>query len=181
MPRVKGSIVRAWIRAVEKLQLVDTLRPHLSPPTLAVLTTPPLVATWSDQSALNELFLVTHEVCGRAMAMQLARLSTQEIFPTYASLFSGLIKLFGVSPATFFVRLNEWSKQLFEGATIQYTSISDRTGTLEFAYDRKFASPLQFLTLIPAMESIFQLCRVNGTVSEPEVLSLARARFHVRW
>jgi len=166
---------------MNELGLVDEVKGSLSAPTLAVLAAPPPETDWSDHALIDEIFLATEEACGRTRALQLVRRAQEVVVPVGTSLHSGLLGMFGVSPALLFGQLSDSTRRVVDGAFVHWTPTGTGSGSLEIAYDRPFRSAHLFQMFIPAIELVFELCCVDGVVSEPYVMSLARARFQVRW
>ena len=179
---VKGSVVRAWARCAARQGILPEVEKKLSPATLAALRDPPLAGSWVSAEPLTQLFLAVYDTLGRAAAIKLSREAAEEVTPVYAGMLGGLLRLLGTSPASLFGRMNDYSKQAMKGAEFIWTATSERSGVMDVRYgpDVKMTPP-QFLTVMPSFESVFTLCKVKGTVSEPDVLAPNHARFKLFW
>jgi hypothetical protein len=182
MTRVKGNIVRGWSRVLERQALLEKLRSRLKPSTVTFFADPPLAASWVDSSPLTELFLALYETSGRAAALKFARDTTDEVSPFYIGVLSGVLRLFGTSPASLFARLNDFSKLTMEGVAYRWKSTSERSGFIEVVYpaDYKMTAP-QYLSVVPSFEIMFTICKIKGTIGDPELLNDHSARFEARW
>lgn len=181
-PRVKGNVVRAWVKIAERHGLLAQVRSKLSPSTLAVFQNPPLSGSWIDSRPLTEFFLAVYDTAGRAAALKLSRESTDEVAPFYSGMLGGLLRIFGATPQSLFSRLNDFSKQTMEGVEYRWTKTGETSGTIEVVYPPGYTmTQPQYLTIVPSFEFMFRLCKARGKVSEPVLLSDHSARFEVSW
>jgi len=181
-PRIKGNILRVWARAVEKAGILPRVESRLSDETLALLKNPPLAGSWTEAAPLSELFLAVHDICGRDTALKLARSTTKEIAPFYMSMLGSLLRLFGTSPASLFQRLHELVKQTMDGLEYRWVATGERSGTMEVIYPPgSTVNQAQFLSIIPTMEVMFDLCKVQGAISDPKPTSDRSAKFTLSW
>lgn len=181
-PRVKGNVVRAWARCAERCGSLSRVRDRLSKETLAVLENPPLPASWTPSVPIDELFAAVYTLEGHSAALQLARMASRELEPTYTTMLSGLLRLLGTSPASLFRRLDSMVKQAMEGVDYRWIQTADCAGTLEVHYPvGSRVSACSFVSMIPTLEIIFRLCRVKGTISDPIVTSESSALFRLSW
>jgi hypothetical protein len=148
-----------------------------------VVRNPPLPGTWIDAWPLFEMVEVIYALEGREGVLQMQReLLRLDVVPLLLPMLSGILRLFGTSPATLYKRFGDVIKTTMEGIRFQYTATSERSGTMEIEYDTDRTIPeCAFLTVVAAMETVQRLCGVPGSVSDPEIRGPRRATYQLAW
>jgi hypothetical protein len=181
---VKGAVVRAYVTFLEREKLFDTVVARLEPEHARVFRNPPLVSTWVDGWCLIETTRAVQQLKGNEM---LRRISTETTaahakYDFVQPFLQGIMRLFGVSPATLLSRFNELAKTSVEGMEFRYTASSPRSGVMRVRYDLDQAVPKHcWITTVAVFENVIKMCGADGTVSEAKILDDMAADYEIRW
>jgi hypothetical protein len=181
---VKGASLRAhigWLRRENKLELV---RARVPMTTQRLIDDPPLPSTWLDSRDVEPLLCALEAIDGRAGVLRMARDAMHEdsFMARLRPMLAGVVRLFGTSPATLFRHLHDLVKSSVQGMSFEYLAESERAGVMEVRYAVDGEVPgCTFVSCMAALESLLELCGVNGVVGEPQRVGPAAARFRITW
>jgi hypothetical protein len=180
--RVKGATLRSYLHWLQRERKVDEILARVPPSTAALLREPPLPGTWIDGMELVRLMTALQAVAGIDSVRRCGRETLQEMLPSHHSLITGLIRLFGTSPATVFAHADELFKTGVEGIHYRYTPTGERSGTMLVSYAVAAELPLCiFINGLSVLQLLFALVGVPGTVGEPERRGPTAAAYQLRW
>ena len=182
--RVKGAVVRSYLKFLEREKLLGRVLEQLSPEHAAVLKQPPLVGTWVDAWALIETSRAVLALSGPEGLRRMARetIDTHSRYDFIMPFLLGVMRLFGMSPASLFARFNELARTSVEGMEFRYTAKSDRAGVMMVRYDLDRPIPsFCWMTTAAVLENTFIICKTKGTVGEARTLGANSAEFDLAW
>ena len=183
---VKGSYLRAYGATLKKLGFYDAVFERASPRVREVLTSPPPASVWVDYLLGIEIFAIVEALKGKMALRSFAREATRSgIAPSMQMIVQGLMRLFGVTPATLFKHMNKLATQTTRCGVFTYEPTSDFSGTvrLEVA-GHPDLSPALWTASAGGFEVVFDTCGVVGHVQEPVVTDGRDghvAEFRVSW
>ncbi len=185
-PEVKGSIIRPLIAVIAGRGLLDAVAARVSPETRAILEEPPLFTAWIDARNGIEIYQAVLEIAGADQLRAISRESiARGIMPLLRSTIERVLAVFGVSPASLFARLDRAAGGTSRGMLYRYVPIDDTSGDFDLEIPAMTDVPLgPFVSTGGALELIFELCRVRGTLSEPRMVPNGRnnrMRYRVSW
>jgi hypothetical protein len=97
----------------------------------------------------------------------------------------GLLRVFGVSPATLFRNLAKLSSQTMRGLAYGYVPTSDTSGLMTVTLlGRRDIAPVVWSATAGGMEVVFDTCRAVGTVQDGTVVEDGvrnSAEFRLTW
>ena len=180
---MKGAVVRSYLKHLDKEKLLGRVVEQLSEEHAALLRTPPLVGTWVDAWALIETSRVVLAIGGPEAMKRMARetADTHSRYDFIRPFLLGVMRLFGVSPATLFSRLDDLAKTSVEGMAFRYTAKTATSGTIEVRYliDKPIPA-FCWMATTAVLENIFAICKIKGTVGEPRI-SQNSAVYDLSW
>jgi hypothetical protein len=180
--RIKGMTVRSYLNYVARHEHGDAILARLPADTAALVSNPPLPATWLSWQYVQDIVVAVENVEGLEGVRRLSEIAIVEARRPYMRLLEGLIRLFGTSPATIFKHMNDVVKNAIENTEYIYAATSARSGTMEVAYGGDNEIPFCiFVGGRTALTGIFDACGVKGFVSEPERLGPRNVKYRVQW
>jgi hypothetical protein len=179
---VKASTLRSHLKWITREGLLDKVAARLPPVTAALVRNPPLPSTWMDWSEMEPLLCALDAVDSTAVLRMSRDEVRQDLIAPLRPMVSAVLRLFGTSPATIYGRLNDMVKTTVKGMEFRFTSQSERSGVMDVRYDVEREIPTcMFVSCLAALEMVLELCGVPGTVTPPERMGRAHARFRIRW
>lgn len=182
--RVKGAMIRSYVKYLEREKLLGRVIEQLSPEYAALLKDPPLVGTWVDAWALVEtgraaLALVGPEGFKR---MALETVDAHSRYDFIRPFLLGVMRLFGMSPATLFSRLDDLSRTSVEGMEFRYTAKTPQSGVVQVRYlvDKPIPA-FCWISTAAVFENIFVICKIPGKVGECRVGRQNTGEYDVSW
>jgi len=180
--RIKGTAFRGHLKYLKDNGKLDAILARVSPECATAIRNPPLSGSWIDARFMDEIVQVLDQMEGTAALWAMERKVIEDQMTVFFPVMQGILRVLGTSPTKVFSRLGDLYRRHIEGVEFCYTPTSDRSGTMEvrFATTR----PLRlcnFVTTIPGLELVFQVCGVSGTVSFPEMLGPQSARYQLSW
>jgi hypothetical protein len=166
---VKGSYLRAYGATLKKLGLYDAVFATVSPRVREALASPPPASVWVDYGIGIEIFTAVEQLKGKAALRSFAHEATLSgIAPFMQNLIQGMMRLFGVSPATIFRNMNKLVRQTSRSGEFTYAATSDSSGivTMTVTGHRDVPSSL-FTASAGGLEVTFDSCGVIGHVQDP--------------
>ena len=180
--RVKGATLRSYLHWLQREHKVDEVLARVPPSTAALMREPPLPGTWVDGMELVRMMMALQAVAGLDAVRKCGHDTLQEMLPRHRTLISGLMRLFGTSPATLFAHVDELVKSTAEGIHYVYTPAGERAGTMVVSYTVTGELPMcVFINGASVLQLLFALVGVTGTVGEPERRSPTAAAYSLRW
>jgi hypothetical protein len=183
---VKGAYLSAFATALKKLGLFDAVVADASPRTRDALVQPPPTSVWNDYGICVEVYRLVEAARGRSAVRTLVREATSAGIAPYMQIFvQGMLRLFGVSPATLFTHLTKIGGQTSRGAEFTYVATSDTSGVLTCTLPSlPDVDPLVWYASAGGLEIVFETCGVIGTVVDPAYATDRpnnHADFRVSW
>jgi hypothetical protein len=180
---IKGSTLRAQVKWLTRERKLDAVLQRVPPTTAELIHNPPLASTWIDARYVEPILSSLEAAEGTAAVLRMAREKMRdELLPPLRSMLTGVLRLFGATPATLYRRMNDLVKTSAQGMEFSYTASSEQSGVMEVRYlvEREVPS-CTFVACMAALEAPFELCGVEGTVSDPERTGPTSARFRITW
>jgi hypothetical protein len=179
-------MVRAVAATLAERGLRDRVVATVSSHAGALLLDPPLPTEWLDARLLNEIYEVLRGQVGDAELRKLNREAVKRgVSPLIRAAAESLLRTFGVSPATLLARLDRVAGTSARGIIYHYEPIDDVSGHFEIDYPTLRDVPLgPFVATAGALEDIFEMCNVRGTIDALEVVQNGRQnrmRCKVSW
>jgi len=183
---VKGSMVRAVAATLSEHGLRDRIVAAVSSHAAALLLDPPLPTEWLDARLLNEIYEAVRGDVGDAELRKLNRETMRRgLSPLIRAAAESLLRTFGASPATLLGRLERVAGTSARGVVYHYEPLDESSGHFDMELPTLRDVPLgPFVALAGALEDVFDLCNVKGTIDAPEVVPNGRqnrARSRVSW
>jgi hypothetical protein len=180
--RLKALTFRSYVVVLNRDGRRGAIMALVPPDTAALIADPPLAGSWMDLKPMMHLTQAVEKLGGMTAVRELARKGTDEARKPYMGVVEGVLKLFGVSPATLFKRMNALVSSFIEGIDYRYTPISDRSGAMEMEWDADFEIPMcVMIGQTPTFQVLLDACGVKGVVGQPERLGPKKARFLLHW
>ena len=183
----KGSMWRGYLASLENSGLLSSVRERASERTREMMDRPPPVSAWISVTALEEVIDIVEQLQGAQGIRDLTReASLLGVAPLIRTLLQGLMRAFGVSPATLFARLGQISSTTVRGVEYQYVAIAEREGELILRYPKRASVPWNvFVAVSGSLEAVYEFCGMKGNVSEPRPLTEGTrnngARYKLSW
>jgi hypothetical protein len=178
--RLKASTFRSYVKLLVADGRLAEVRAQVPPDTQRMLDDPPLASTWMEWRHTEAMVLAIEKQWGTPAIRDYSRRSIAEMRGINLRIAEGILRIFGMSPATVYKKMNDSIRSLCEGMEYEYTSLGERVGRIEASY----AEPVPdcvMLGTVASLEEILRICRVKGTVDGPKRLSPKSAEFHVSW
>lgn len=182
----KGSVVRSLASTLSEHRLLDGIVGAVSPAASRMLRDPPLATEWIDGRVINEIFEAILLLHGPEQLRRLNRQSIERgVGPLVRGAAEGILRVFGVSPATLLSKLGRVAGTTSRGVNYHYEAESETSGAFEIEYVGLVDVPLgPSIATAGALELIFDMCSVRGAFGPPEVVPNGRhnrVRFSVSW
>jgi hypothetical protein len=180
---VKGGAIRSKVEWLSKEKKLEAVLARVPAQTAALMRTPPLGSTWVDSHDIEPILCAIEALDGKAGVLRMSRETLRaDIVPPLRSMISGILRLFGTSPATAFGHMNDLAKTSVRGMEFHYTAASEHSGVMDVYYDADREIPMcMFVSCRASLEMVFELCGVDGSISDPNRLGPAKARFRMAW
>ncbi len=180
-----GSVYRITADFLDKRGLIEQVKAELPPESRKVLEKLPFPFAWQDARALEDI--------EKALHARSPRLPADLGFAAAESLSRGMIapvlqmamSLFGQTPTSIFSKLDRFFSMVVRGFSFRYEERGPKEGVVFAQIGGGAAHESLFQQLKGNLHIIFELCRVKGTVGEPEVIRSdaagAEIKLPVRW
>ena len=180
--RIKATTFRSYVAILGRDGHRDAVMAYVPPDTAALMRDPPLPGSWMDGRHVHDVLVAVDQIGGMGAVRDLARRGTEDARRPYMSIVEGVLKLFGTSPATLFKRMNDMVKSTIENLDYHYTPTTERSGVMEMTYGYAGEVPTcMFVGAAPALQTILDVCGVEGIVSAPVRLGPQKVRFTIQW
>jgi hypothetical protein len=185
-PEVKAFVLRAHINELKRCDLFDRTVAKLDLATRRLMLDPPPASTWLDACHLEHLGEVVSQLVGlRAWRKMSHDATLNNMVPVIRVVIEGFVRIFGTSPATLLTRLNTITSSSARGAIYEYEPLSNRSGVLTVRYPgRQHVALSTFYCCVGGIDTIFDLCRTAGSISEPSIVEDGHAntaKLTVKW
>src|SRR5262245_49128948 len=104
--RIKGLAFRTYVNWLQREKLTDTISARLPSTSATLLREPPLPGAWIDGMDMVRIVSAIEMVAGLDAVRRCGRETIEDILPKHHTLVTGLLRLFGATPATLFRRVN---------------------------------------------------------------------------
>jgi hypothetical protein len=180
---VKAATLRAHLKWLEKENRLEAVLARVPPAVATLARNPPLNSTWIDSLKIEPLMIALQELDGTQAVLRMSRDELHaELIAPLRGMISGVLRLFGTSPATVYARLNDMVKTSVRGMDFKFEHTFDRAGIMIVRYDVDREIPhCMFVSCTASLEKVLDLCSVRGRVSDPERVDHATARFRISW
>jgi hypothetical protein len=182
----KASMFRGYVDVLRRDRLLDRVRARVSADVAHMLDQPPPASAWIPWRQTDEVMLAIEAVGGIATVRNVSRDAVLVgLVPVLRVAVEGFLRLFGATPSTLLTRMGQLTSNSSRGVEYEYVATSDRSGEMLVRYPSRRDMPLAlFAAAAGGFEAVYELCRVRGTVSDPEILAdgmrnAVRLRF--RW
>jgi hypothetical protein len=181
--QVKGSFLRGYCTALKNLGWYPLVMRRGSPECREALETPPPSSSWVDYAPVEETLRIIESERGLNAVRKLGHDAVAAgVAPFMQTLVQGLLRLFGVSPASFFSHLQRAAAQTLRGVEHSYAPVSDYSGIVTIALpERQDVPAAVWYSSAGGLEIVFETCSVTGHVQDPVVVSDNAAQFRVTW
>jgi hypothetical protein len=180
--RVKGATLRSYVHWLQRQKKIEAVMARVPPSTLNLIRDPPLPGAWIDGMEVVRIVAALEAVDGIDGVRRCAVDTLQDMMPHHRTLITGLLRLFGASPALMFRRVDDLLRTSVEGIHYVYTATADRAGFMDVQYDVASELPqCVFVNGMSLMMLLFMIAGVAGTVGEPERRGPARVRYALSW
>jgi hypothetical protein len=180
--RLKGSTLRAYINALDKLNRRQEVMARVPEETARIIGTPPLAGSWVDFVHIVHLTEAMEAAAGMAGVRDFAQRAVDEAKGPHVRMLEGLLRIFGTSPATLFKRMNDLVKSAIENIEYRYVPTSDRSGVMTVRYFLADELPMcMYVGGTQALQAIFDACGVKGLVGNPEQRGANCVEYKLQW
>jgi hypothetical protein len=181
--RVKGLAFRAYVSWLQREKKTEAVLARVPPSTAALLREPPLPGSWIDGMDMVRIVSAIEMVAGLDAVRRCGRETIEDILPKHHTLVTGLLRLFGATPATLFRRVNDLMRTSAEGIHYTYTPTGERSGLMEVRYDVPGELPMcAFLNGMTLFMVLFALAGVNnGVIGDPQRRGPAIVAYQLQW
>ncbi len=180
--RVKGLPFRMYVGWLERQKLTEPVIARLPPTTAALLRHPPLPGAWIDGMEMVRIVSAIEMIGGLDAVRRCGRETIEDLLPKHHTLVTGLLRLFGATPATLFRRVNDLVRTSVEGISYTYTPKGDRSGLMEVRYNVPGELPMcAFINGMTLFMVLFALAGIEGRIGNPERRGPATVAYQLDW
>jgi hypothetical protein len=177
---VRCTFIDGQVRAMKSKGLIDSKVLALLPATVLPMVEAPYSQTWWDGTLSEILPSAVATVHGERMVEEVSFLSIRDkIGPMLTPLTSVIGSIFGLKPDTLFNRVADLAGGSIRGVAPSWRSTGSTTGVITFVYPVTISKVVGALWR-GAARYIFELCRVDGTVTETR-LEGTTVHLHCSW
>jgi hypothetical protein len=180
---VKAATLRAHVKWLLREGKLEAVMARVPPEVAELARDPPLASTWIDYQRIEPIMVALAEIEGTQAVLRMSRDELKaELTTPLRHMISGVLRLFGTSPATVYGRLNDMVKTSARGMDFQFEPQFDRAGVMTVRYDVEREIPFcMFVSCVASLEKVLELCGVHGRVGDPERVNHSTARFRINW
>jgi hypothetical protein len=170
--QVKGSLVRAYLGEIERLQLTSAVSARVSDGTRFMMEDPPLANQWVDALVIEEMMSAVDSLRGAEAVRGVTRSGLDKgIKPLMRPVVSGFLRLFGATPHTLMSRFSQFTRTNVRGMEFEWVKESERAGTLRLQFPRAHVPRSAFIGFESGISIICELCAVRGNIEETRISS----------
>jgi hypothetical protein len=179
---VKALTFRAYLAQIDKLGALEAVKARVPPETLHAMEEPPLPTVWMDPLRFEEMMCALEAVRGLHAVRTVSRAALDAAtVPNLRPILSGLLRMFGTSPATLLTRMSDFSKPVSLGPEYEWIAEGPQGGRLIVTFPRRVPR-VTCVSFESGCALILDLCRVKGCVSPTEMSGDGtRATIRVTW
>jgi hypothetical protein len=180
---VKGSFVRGYCAALKNLGWYPLVMQSGSAQLKEALERPPPTSTWVDYALVEEALRIIETERGLKAVRKLGHDAVAAgVAPLMQIVVQSLLRLFGVSPASFFAHLQRAAAQTLRGVEHSYAAVSAYSGIVTITLPNRDVVPaVVWYSSAGGLEIVFETCGVIGHVQDPVTVSDNAAQFRVTW
>jgi hypothetical protein len=181
--RIKGLAFRAYVTWLQREKKIDAIIARLPASTAALVKEPPLPGAWIEGVDMVRIVSAIEMVAGIEAVRRCGRETIEDMLPKHHMLVTGLLRLFGATPATLFRRVNDLVRTSVEGMSYTYTPTEERAGVMEVRYSVPGELPMcAFVNGMTLFMVLFRLAGIpNGYIGDPERRGPATVAYQLRW
>jgi hypothetical protein len=180
--RLKGSTLRAYVNALEKLPRREEVIARMPERTARLIAAPPLAGSWVDFMHIVDITVAVEAVVGTIGLRDFAHRAVEEAKGPHIKMLEGLLRLFGTSPATLFKRMNDLVKSTIEDIEYTYTATSNHSGLMTVRYELEEQLPMcMYIGGTQVLQTIFEACGVKGMIGNPEPKGVNCVEYKLQW
>jgi len=184
--QVKGAFLRGYCAALKSLGMYGAVLERGSARVREALEMPPPTSAWIDYALCEEILAIVASERGPIGARKLGHDAvTAGVAPFMQIFVQGLLRLFGVSPATIFRHMNKVAGQTTRGVEYTYAATSESSGVVTVAFPgRREVESAVWYSSAGGLEIVFETCGFIGHVQDPVVVNKGHgvsADFRVSW
>ena len=177
--------MRGYLQALQQHGLKAQVLDALDPEARRIAIDPPAPSEWIDGRVRFELDAVVLDLFGdRTLAQVSLEGNRAGISRLVRFGVESTLRLFGVSPATLFARMNQLAASTTRGLDYQWRADGPRQGLLEIAYQKGDGVPMaSWLSARSGLRMVFDFCDVAGTVGPPQIVDERKnaCGYELRW
>ena len=182
---MKGGVLRGYAQFLRGRGELDEIRASVPAETAELLEHPPLPSDWVPVKHTTAVIEAVGARDGKARIREMNRDGLRTTLLAMAMpILSGLGRLFGLSPATIFGRLELIMKANSRGFQYAYEPLSDHSGTVSVHSGAHDESLFTAEAWAAGFELLLEICGVSGGVVVKDVTpdaTGATMRFAVHW
>lgn len=174
------------LKWLERVGHMNAVRALLGPEEIALLESPPLVSQWLPFERTQALDRAIERVGGLSLVRTSGMETVRIGLPVFAPLIDGFVRLFGMTPETFFTRMQSFANATTKGVYYQYEKNGPRAGVMRMSLPAaRRVEYAFFVSGAGAMSTTFETCGIaGGTIADPEWIDAAvpnAVLFRIRW
>jgi hypothetical protein len=180
--RLKASTLRSYVAVLVKDHRRDAVLARVPPETAALMVDLPLATSWIDFKHIMHITQAVEALTGLPGVRDFHRKAVDDAKGPHIRILEGVLRMFGMSPAVVFKRLNDIVKHTIENNVYSYRATSDRSGVMEVSWLLDYEVPsCMFHGMSATLQTILDTCGVKGVVGIPERSGPAAARYVIQW
>lgn len=184
--QVKGAFLRGYRAALQDLGLYAEVLEGCTPAVREALEMPPPTSSWVDYALVEGILRVVEAKRGMRTVRKLGHDAVSAGVAPFMQIFvQGLLRVFGVSPATLFANLNRVAAQTTRGMAYAYEATSEASGIMTVSLvERRNVEPIVWQASAGGLEIVFDTCKIGGHVQDPVLVDNGlgnTTQFRVTW
>jgi hypothetical protein len=181
-PQIIGSVVVAYVKEVERRQLLELVRSRAGPELEKVLAKRPLPIQWIDAAAMAQLADAVLAEAGERVLSEISFDAMKvSVGPVFGAVGRASVAIFRSTPERVFRGIDGVTSLTCRGFTLTYEADSPTSGRMRIEAVAPL-SPPYWVTWEGPLGYVYEMCKVAGTVKrEPAVGPSANARYRLEW
>jgi hypothetical protein len=176
-----GTVVRAYLAELRSSGVLDAVRPRLSADAAKLVDKPPLPVGWVEIRVAHEPLVALAALRGRDEVRAFGhRVAKGQLGVVFRPLLTGMLKLFGGTPASLFSRMETITAVMLRGVKFSWKESGPTAGTL--AIDHPYpVDDAVFAVWEGLLLFAYDLVQTTGTVARARIQEGKRGELDVRW
>ena len=181
-PQIIGSVVVAYVKEVERRQLLEQVRSRAGPELEKVLAKRPLPIAWIDAAAMAQLGDAVVAEAGERVLSEISYDAMKlSVGPVFGAVGRASVAIFRSTPERVFRGIDGVTSLTCRGFTLSYQPDSATSGRMRIEAVAPL-SPAYWVTWEGPLGYVYEMCKVAGTVKrEPVAGASAHALYRVEW